>query len=182
MICWRTLYWATELLPAAPMKHVVELPGPAIVNRAVHSMAVIVIILFASHFARLSGFSAAATAIAALVALAAACTFALRRSVSVDSDAQTITTTITGFSMPLRTRREHLPGMAWCGVRSDLPDLVVEVGNPEENAVEVLRFRNAYGSREKEVADACTRLAAALQIEDRGHAGAAISRPLHGKE
>lgn len=151
------------------MKTIVELPGPAVVNRAVHTMAVIVIILFAFHFARLSGFSGTATSIAVLVSLLAAGSFALRRTISVDREAGHITRTITAFSVPLYARHLALPGMAWCGLRSDLPDVVVEVGLADGHAVEVLRFRNAYGRNEADAAQACSRLADALQIEDRGY-------------
>jgi len=164
------------------MKHIVELPGPAIVNRAVHSMAVIVAILFAFHFARLAGFSATAVSVALLVALAALGSFGLRRTVSVDTDARCVTRAVTLFSVPIRTRRMALPGIAWSGVRSDLPDLVVEAGTAADETVEILRFRNAYGSRESEATDACSRLAGALQIEDRGYYGPAESRSMQAKE
>lgn len=136
-------------------------------NRAVHSMVVIVVILFAFHFARLSGFSAGAMAIAALVALLASVSLALRRTVSIDTDQQRIDITVSLFSIRLHTRTEALPGMAWVGVRSDLPDLVVEVGTPADNAVEILRFKNAFGGRENEVSESCSALARALGLEHR---------------
>lgn len=152
------------------MKHIVQVPAPAIVNRAVHSMAVIVAVLFAFHFARLSGFSAGAVAIALLAALFAAASLALRRTISIDRGQQCIVTTVTLLSLPLHVRKEALPGMAWAGVRRDLPDLVVEVGTPADEAVEVLRFRNAFGAREKEVSEACSALARSLGLEDRSPA------------
>ena len=152
------------------MKHIVQLPGPAIVNRAVHTMVVIVVALFAFHFTRLAEFSATAVAGALLAVLAALASLGLRRMVSVDADAQQVVTTVTLFSFPLRKHSEPLPGMAWAGVRSDLPDLVVEVGTPAGEAVEVQRFRNAYGNRESEAVAACSKLAQALQMEDRGYA------------
>ena len=150
------------------MKHIVQVPGPAIVNRAVHTMAVIVVILFSFHFARLSGFSAGAMIIAFIVALVAAGSLALRRTVCVDAEQQRIDTTVTLLSIPLHMRSVALPGMAWAGVRSDLPDLVVEVGTPADEAVEILRFRNAFASRETEATEACSTLARALGMEDRG--------------
>ncbi|HZW20724.1 hypothetical protein [Noviherbaspirillum sp.] len=150
------------------MKHVLPLPGPAVVNRAVHSMAVIVIILFAFHFARLSGFSGAAVAVAVLVSLVAAASFGLRRTISVDKEEGCITRTLWVFSVPLRTRRRVLAGIAWCGVREDLPDLVIEVGSPDGDAEEVLRFRNGYGNRESEARAACSALAEALGINYEG--------------
>lgn len=161
------------------MKHIVELPGPTIVNRPVHSMAVIVIILFAFHFARLAGFTAGAVSAALLVAVVAACSFGLRRSVSVDTTARTVKQTVTVFSITLHSRRMDLAAAAWAGVRSDLPDLVVEAGTSADDTIEILRFRNAYGRKESEVRAACSQLAAALQIEDRGHfyTGAATPRP-----
>ncbi|OWW21737.1 hypothetical protein [Noviherbaspirillum denitrificans] len=152
------------------MKHVVQLPGPAIVNRAVHTMVVMVVALFAFHFARLAGFSAAAVAGAMLAVLVALASLGLRRMVSVDAGAQQVVTTVTLFSIPLREHNDPLPGMAWAGVRSDLPDLVVEVGTPSGEAVEVQRFRNAYGHRESEAIAACSKLAQALHMEDRGYA------------
>jgi len=154
------------------MKHIVQVPAPAIVNRAVHSMAVIVVILFAFHFARLSGFTVGAVAIALLVALVAAGSLALRRTISIDAERQCIATSVTLLSIPLHKRTETLPGMAWAGVRSDLPDLVVEVGTLADEAVEILRFRNAFGAREKEVSEACSALARSLGLEDRGYDGA----------
>ena len=155
------------------MKHIVELPGPAIVNRAVHSMAVIVVILFAFHFARLASFSTAAVSGALLVALAALGSLGLRRSVFVDAEARCVTRAVTIFAMPIHTSRTKLAGITWTGVRSDLPDLVVEAGTAQDETVEILRFRNAYGLRESEATGACTRLAQALQIEDRGYGGEA---------
>lgn len=154
------------------MQHIVQLPGPAFINRAVHFMAVIVVILFAFHFARLAGFTAGAILAAAAVALAAAASMGLRRQISVDASAQRVTTTVMLLSIPLHTRITALPGMAWAGVRRDLPDLVVDVGSTSGEAVEVLRFRNAYGAGEDMAADACSRLARALQLEDRGQAAA----------
>jgi hypothetical protein len=149
------------------MKHIVQVPAPAIVNRAVHSMVVIVVILFAFHFARLAGFTAGSMALAFFAALVAAGSLALRRTIAIDAEQQSIITTVTLLSIPLHTRREALPGMAWAGVRTDLPDLVVEVGTPADEAVEILRFRNAFGAREKEVSEACSALARALGLEDR---------------
>ncbi|WP_420473556.1 hypothetical protein [Noviherbaspirillum sp. ST9] len=149
------------------MKHIVQVPGPAIVNRAVHGMVVIVVILFAFHFARLSGFAASAVAIALLVAMLAILSAALRRTVSIDSEQHRIDTTVSLLSIPLHTRTETLPGMAWVGVRSDLPDLVVEVGTPADESVEVLRFRNGFGARENEVSQSCLALAKALGLECR---------------
>lgn len=162
------------------MKHLVQVPGPAIVNRAVHSMAVIVVVLFAFHFARLLDFAGIAVATALLVAMIAAGSLALRRSISVDTEKQTIDTTVTLFSIPLHVRTEALPGMAWVGVRSDLPDLVVEVGTPADEAVEILRFRNAFGAREREVLETCSALARALALEDKGHDSVAAARRVPG--
>lgn len=162
------------------MKHIVQVPGPAIVNRAVHSMAVIVVVLFAFHFARLSGFAAGALAIAVLVAVIAAGSLALRRTISIDTEQQRIATTVTLFSIPLHVRTEALPGMAWVGVRSDLPDLVVEVGTPADEVVEIQRFRNAYGAREREVSETCSALARALGLEDKGHDGIAAAGHVQG--
>jgi len=164
------------------MKHVVELPGSAIVNRAVHTMAVIVIILFAFHFARLSGFSASAVAIAALISLVAAASSGLRRVIAVDSGTRRITSTVAAFSLPLRTRHLDLPGMAWCAVRRDLPDLVVEAGNAAGETVEVFRFRNGYGSGESMADAACVRLAAALQVPVRKADEQRVSPHEHIKE
>lgn len=163
----RALYWAAYP-HATLMKHIVELPGPAIVNRAVHTMAVIVIVLFAFHFARLSGFSLAAIGLAALVAILAAGSFGLRRSISVNTNTRHVERAVTLFSFPLHIQRTNLAGITWSGVRSDLPDLVVEVGTPADETAEVLRFRSAYG-KEKDAIDACTKLAEALNIEDRGY-------------
>lgn len=162
------------------MKHIVQVHAPAIVNRAVHSMAVIVVILFAFHFARLSGFAVGAVAIAILVALIAGGTFALRRTISIDTEKQTVDTTVALFSVPLHVHAEALPGMAWVGVRSDLPDLVVEVGTPADEVVEIQRFRNAYGAREREVSQACSALARALGLEDRSHGGSAAPGRIRG--
>ena len=53
-------------------------------------------------------------------------------------------------------------------MRSDLPDLVIEVGAVSGETLEVKRFRNGYGGREDEAAEACTRLAQSLGLEDRG--------------
>ena len=149
------------------MKHILALPGPAVVNRAVHSMVVIVVILFAFHFARLAEFTSAAVAVAVLVSLVAVASFGLRRTVSVDKEARCVTRTLWVFSVPLRTRRTVLAGIAWCGVREDLPDLVLEVGSADGDPAEVLRFRNGYGNRESEAEGACSTLAAALGIEER---------------
>lgn len=162
------------------MKHIVQIPGPAIVNRAVHSMAVIVVILFAFHFARLSGFAAGTVAVAILVALIATGTFALRRSISIDTEQQRVDTTVMLFSLPLHVHKEALPGMAWVGVRSDLPDLVVELGTPADEVVEIQRFRNAFGAREREVSETCSALARALGLEDKGHDGSAVPGRVQG--
>lgn len=162
------------------MKHTVQVPGPAIVNRAVHSMAVIVIILFAFHFSRLSEFSAGSVATAILVALIAVASLALRRTITVDTERQGVVTTVTLLSIPLRKRTVALPGMAWAGVRSDLPDLVVEVGTSADYAVEILRFRNAFGVREGEVSEACSSLARTLGLQDRGYDGADMTRRVQG--
>jgi hypothetical protein len=152
------------------MKHVIELPGPFIVNRAVHTMAVIVIILFAFHFARLSGFAVLPVAIALAVALAAAGSLALRKTAALESDARRLVTTTRIFSFPLRSAQTDLSSVTWAAVRADLPDLVVEVGTPADETVEIVRFRNAYGSREGEAAAACASIASALRIEDRSRA------------
>jgi hypothetical protein len=80
------------------------------------------------------------------------------------------------FSIPLHVRTEALPGMAWVGVRSDLPDLVIELGTHADEAVEILRFRNAFGAREREVSEVCSTLARTLGLKDRGHGDAPAPR------
>lgn len=152
------------------MKHVIELPGPVIVNRAVHTMAVIVTVLFAFHFARLSGFAPAPVAVALAVALLATGSLGLKRTVALESmaaDSRRLVTVVKLLSIPLTTKQTDLSSAAWAAVRADLPDLVVEVGTPADETVEIVRFRNAYGSREGEAAAACASVAAALHIEDR---------------
>lgn len=151
------------------MSKIIELETERLVNRAVHSMAVIVIILFAFHFARLAGFSTGSVSIAMLAAVLALGSLGLKRTISVDADRLHVSRSVSLFSIPLVTKRTDLSGIAWSGVRSDLPDLVVEAGTPADETVEVLRFRNAWGRREKDAIDACARLALALRIEDRGY-------------
>ncbi len=152
------------------MKHVIELPGPFIVNRAVHTMAVIVTVLFAFHFARLSGFGVLQVAIALGVALVAAGSLALRKTSTLESEPRRLVSTVRAFSLPLKTTQTDLSSAAWAAVRADLPDLIVEVGTMSDETIEIVRFRNAYGSKEGEAAAACTSIASALRIEDRGRA------------
>ena len=94
------------------MKHIVELPAPAMINRPVHSMAVIVVVLFAFHFARLAGFSAGAITLALIAAVLAGASLGLRRALVIDSASHSITNTVTFFSVPVRWHRIELPGMA----------------------------------------------------------------------
>jgi hypothetical protein len=152
------------------MKQRIELPGPVIVNRAVHTMAVIVIVLFAFHFARLSGFALTPVIVALVVALVAAASLGLKRSVTLEPETRRLVTTVNAFSIPLSTTRTDLSSATWTAVRADLPDLVVEAGTPADETVEIVRFRNAFGNREGEAAATCASVAAALQIEDRSRA------------
>ena len=149
------------------MKHDFDLPGPFIVNRAVHTMAVIVTVLFAFHFARLSGFAAVPAVIALVVALAATGSLALRKTRTLEPGMTRLVTTTRLFSFPLRSTQTDLSSATWATVRADLPDLVVEVGTPADETVEIVRFRNAYGSGEGKAAAACASVAAALRIENR---------------
>lgn len=150
------------------MKNVIELPGPVIVNRAVHSMAVIVIVLFAFHFARLSGFTPKGIAVALAVAALAAASLALKRTVEIDPGARRIVKSVRIGKLALGSTWIDVTGISWSAVRVDLPDLVVEAGNPAYETIEILRFRNAFGGRETQAAAASKTLAEALRIEDRG--------------
>jgi len=150
------------------MKPLLALSAPIFANRAIHSMGVIVIALFAFHFARLSGFTPVSVAIALVVAAVAAASLGLSSATVVQPDDPRLSKTVSLFSVPLLRKPIALQGRAWTQVRPELPDLVVEIESADGSAIEIARLKNGYGGKESQAASLARDIATILGIEDHG--------------